>query len=81
MPAELIDAISRAQSIIYWQENVVSKDMPPKWMWTLDEELNRHFERIRDKSGSDDHDDDRPAAGPMLVNEYAQERRRNANAR
>lgn len=47
--------------------------MPPKWMWGLDEELNRHFELLNEKRGGDRDDDDEPA-GPMLKNEYAKHR-------
>jgi hypothetical protein len=66
--------------IIFWQENLLEKEMPPRWMWALDEELNRHFEHVKAKRSSDydvDDDDDRPA-GPMLQNEYARGRGRNA---
>jgi hypothetical protein len=64
--------------IVFWQENVLEKDMPPRWMWSLDEELSRHFERVRDRDGSDVNDDDDRPAGPMLQNEYAKGRGRNA---
>jgi hypothetical protein len=54
--------------------------MPPRWMWSLDDELNRHFEWIRkQREDPDDRDDDEPhSVGPMLENEYAKTRGRNA---
>lgn len=74
--------ISRAALIVAWQDNLPSDEMPPRWMWTLDDDLNAHFERIkeeRDKkygTGSSDDDDDDRSSGPMLKNELAQNRGR-----
>jgi hypothetical protein len=68
--------ISWAMTIISWQENMQRAEVPPRWMWALDDELVKHFERIRDRSGDDDDTEDRPAA-PMLVNEHARNRGRN----
>lgn len=77
MPAELVDVIGRAQMIIHWQENMLSKDMPPRWMWPLDDELNAHFERLHLRSPDDSDDDREPIGGAMLQNEYARNRGRN----
>lgn len=63
--------------IAFWQENLLEKDMPPRWMWSLDEELSRHFERIREKDDDPRADDD-DGPGPMMQNEYAKNRGRNA---
>lgn len=48
-------------------------------MWTLDDELNNHFEELqrKRKSGNPDEDDEPVSTGPMLVNEYAKHRGRN----
>ena len=67
--------ISRSVTIIYWQENMSPEDVPPRWMWALDDELTRHFERMKERQPGD-YDDD-PPAGPMLVNEHAKNRGRN----
>jgi hypothetical protein len=65
--------------IMFWQENVLEKDTPPRWMWSLDEELSDHFERVKAKRDGGDDDDDRDdGPGPMLQNEYAKNRGRNA---
>jgi len=65
-----------------WQENLPSKEIPPRWMWALDDELNRHFEWVRkQRDDPDDHDrdlDEPASVGPMLQNEYAKNRGRNA---
>ena len=78
MPADLTSAIARASLIVFWQENVLQKDMPPRWMWGLDEELSRHFERVRAKAGDGDEDDDDEPTGPMAQNELAKNRGRHA---
>lgn len=61
--------------ILNWHENLIEAEIPPRWMWELDEELADHFDRIRaDRDSDRDTGDD----GPMMQNEYALERRRNA---
>jgi hypothetical protein len=77
LPYDLAMAISHATSVLSWFENLSTEEMPPQWMWPIDEEITRHFERIRDarSNGTSLEDDD----GPMLRNEYA--RNRGANAR
>ena len=49
--------------------------MPPSWMWHLDEELERHFDRVKERRKSGRTDDDRET-GPMIRNEYARGRGR-----
>jgi hypothetical protein len=48
--------------------------MPPVWMWALPWELERHFEKVKDRRDSGREWDDE--AGPMLQNEYARGRGR-----
>lgn len=62
--------------ILGWFENLLEKEQPPRWMWTLDEELSDHFDRI--KSDRDAGRDFEPEDGPMMQNEYARDRGRNA---
>lgn len=52
--------------------------MPPAWMWHLSHELERHFDKVKErrKSGNRDRDDDDDAPGPMIRNEYARGRGR-----
>lgn len=46
VPADLITAIEQAVRILSWQENLLSKDMPPQWMWVLDWEIDNWFKKI-----------------------------------
>jgi hypothetical protein len=48
-------------------------------MWEFAEDLNEHFDRIRAnaRNGRSEPDDDEPS-GPMMVNELARRRGRNA---
>lgn len=47
-------------------------------MWPLEDELVRHFEKVKQRreSGSPDEDDDEPTEGVMVRNEYARGRGR-----
>jgi hypothetical protein len=55
--------------ILTWYENLPPSDMPPRWMWTLTEELNDHFARLKNERGHDT--DNEPISGPVLRNELA----------
>jgi hypothetical protein len=41
-----VHAISHANRILYWQENLDEDEMPPQWMFPYDEPLNAHFEKL-----------------------------------
>ena len=49
LPAEFLDIVDHALKILYWQENLVEKEMPPFWMWHLDHELNKWFEKVKNE--------------------------------
>lgn len=75
-------AITHANRLLYWQENLDQDEMPPVWMQPYDEPLARHFERIseerKSRYGGDDtpSDGDEDGAGMMtMVNEYARDAR------
>ena len=38
-----------ALMITSWQENLVGDEMPPRWMWHLDWELETHFALVKSK--------------------------------
>lgn len=61
-----------------WQENLGKDEMPPEWMWPLDDEIIQWMDNViedrKAKSGGDYDDGDKPS-GPMMKNEYAQGRR------
>lgn len=46
MPADLARAISHAHTICGWQENLRMEELPPEWMWSVDDELTRWFEEV-----------------------------------
>ena len=48
-PAEFVDALDHALTILAWQENLTSDEMPPMWMWHLDWELNDWFKIVKQK--------------------------------
>ena len=61
--------------ILAWQENLPEDEMPPRWMWTLPDELNRHFRDVRARRKNPDGYDDE-IDGPVIENEYAKGRGR-----
>jgi hypothetical protein len=69
-------AIEQAHRIIGWQENMMSDEMPPRWMWHLDHELELWFERVETereaKYGGDGSGDE---STPMMSNDLAQGRK------
>lgn len=58
----------------------MKKEMPPEWMWALDDELIDHFDRVEAEreakygTGDDDEDDEHESGGLMMQNEYAKGR-------
>lgn len=67
-------AINHAVVILSWYEHLPTEDMPPRWMWHLNDELEKHFEAVKASRGSGSSDDE----GPMMKNEYARGRGRDA---
>lgn len=78
MPADLLDAIGHGRMILGWHEHLQEEDIPPRWMWALDEELERHFDRVkaRREAGHRWGDDDDEEHGLVIRNEYAKGRGR-----
>lgn len=76
MPADLLHAIEHANRVLDWQENLSSEEMPPEWMWPLDDEIVQWMDRVVEErkerfggGGSSRDDDD--SGGPMMKNEYS----------
>lgn len=73
MPADLTSAIEHAMTILSWQENLIADEMPPRWMWHLDAELELWFEEVEDKrnsnTGGSSASDDEWA--PMMDNQLS----------
>ena len=49
VPFDLQYAIEHAQRILSWQENIPSEDHPPRWMWDFEDELESHFELVKQR--------------------------------
>lgn len=46
IPSDLMLAVNHALRVIAWQENAQEEaDVPPRWMWTLENELEAYFLR------------------------------------
>lgn len=59
-----------------WHDNLEKKELPPEWMWHLDEELIEHFQRINEEREErygtpSSRDDSDSGTGQMVQNEYA----------
>lgn len=54
-------AVTHALTVLGWQENLLSEEMPPEWMWPLTDELEEWFEEVsarrRDGTSRDDLED------------------------
>lgn len=75
MPADLVGAIEHAHRIIDWQENLAEKEIPPQWMWHLDDEVGPFLEEVfrarREKYGTDEGREE----AEMMSNDLAKGRR------
>lgn len=49
----MMAVFDHALKILSWQENMVSDEMPPSWMWHLDHELVLWFEKLEKKREAD----------------------------
>lgn len=69
-------AVSHALNVLSWQENLPMDDMPPEWMWPLNDELDEWFDAVdsRRRDGTS-REDDLEDAPDMMVNELAKGRR------
>lgn len=60
-----------------WQETLTTDEMPPEWMWPIDEAIVEWMDRIREerleRAGKDPEDDREQV--PMMGNELAAGRR------
>lgn len=46
-PCDLTGAITHAMTVLNWQEHLSSDEMPARWKWHLDWEMNDHFEWLK----------------------------------
>lgn len=78
VPLDLMRAISHANKILDWYENLMEKDIPPEWMWGFDDLLNDWFEEVKAKRGTGGSSGDEPdnrTVVPLMENEEAKGRR------
>lgn len=68
-------AISHAQTILNWQENLFGEDMPPEWMWPFNEELEKHFDEVEKRRKRKYGEDEEEESGPMVQNELSRHMR------
>ena len=70
VPYDLISAIEHGQKVISWHENLPESEIPPRWMWPLDHELEIWFvemKRLRDAGTSETPGEN----VEMMENEFA----------
>ena len=76
VPADLLYAISHANRILEWHENLPSDEVPPEWMWPYDRQLKKWFDEVdeerRNRYGTGSSQDDLVEV-PMVQNELAEE--------
>lgn len=70
VPVDLLRAISHANKILDWHENLSSDEIPPEWMWPFDKRLSEHFDEIKEARNNPEAVDDREVV-PMMTNEMA----------
>jgi hypothetical protein len=75
-------AINHAMTIIDWQENLTKEEMPPEWMWHLDEEVATFLERVfrerRERMGLPPDDEGGSDGKRMVGNELTRGRGRDS---
>lgn len=49
IPHDLHTALEQAYRILSWQENLPEEEMPAKWQWHIDWELDTHFAEVARK--------------------------------
>ena len=72
-------AVNHAHVVLSWQENLTEDEIPPEWMWSLDDELETWFDDVKEArkekwGGGRGRERDREV--PMMQNELARNRRR-----
>jgi hypothetical protein len=71
-------AVNHAHVILAWQENLSKDEIPPEWMWALDDDLEKWFEEVEErreqKYGPRDTSGD--TVVPLMQNELTRKRRR-----
>jgi len=73
-PAEFVNALNHALTILSWQENLISEEIPPFWMWHLDWEISAWFDNVKRKRdakyGGASIDDDSESKENALFDDF-----------
>lgn len=67
---DLLRAISHANKILTWYENMPEDDIPPEWMWAFDDLLNEWFDDLKASRGTSNSTPEHTEV-PMMENELA----------
>lgn len=72
VPWDVLNVINHAHTVLQWQENLSSEEMPPEWMWAFNDDIKEWLEDVTRarKDGQDFVRDDRTQV-PMTENEHA----------
>ena len=70
-PNDLALAVNHALTILNWQQNLISDEMPPAWMWPFDDELVDWFEAVEAKREAESSGGSADTVADMTQNEYA----------
>jgi hypothetical protein len=46
VPSDLMTAIEFANTCLSWQSNLTSEEIPPRWMWPFNDEMEEWFEEV-----------------------------------
>lgn len=68
-------SVAQANRILDWHENLQSEEMPPEWMWHLEDELVDWFEEV-DRKRKEKYGGDSEGSDDMTRNEFAEGRGR-----
>ncbi len=68
-PVDFVNALHHAHMVNTWHANYPAHEVPPRWMWPFEDELDQWFTEVklaREQGSNEDSVDD------MMVNEYAE---------
>lgn len=73
VPWEFTYVLNHALRILNWQENLVDDEVPPKWMWLFEDELEKWFKEVdRARKEKFGRGDDEEPEGGYMYNEEAE---------
>lgn len=70
LPSDLSNAIDHSYRVISWLENYQEEEIPPKWMWHLEWEIEPWFEEVN-RARKSQYSSSGDEESPMEQNELA----------